>query len=265
MSQPIFFRVGNRDRITLRTFVAKLQTFLGLLQDFDAALSDKPLGSLDWEVTVLQKNSPPIVGVTPFPRLLNAPDNSAAIQEQVLNNIHSLAVSTERSPRMPDAALLKLKKLATGTNKLGASAVYVNANGKPAREEPITEDTLKHVKELTDPRFAAYGSVVGRLESLSVHNGHEFRVWDRATGKPVRCKFTPERMSEVKDKLPATVLVSGIIHSNSSGVPISLDLEELELYSEDRKLPAIQEMSGLINNFTGGRTLKEFLEDASDE
>jgi hypothetical protein len=265
MPQTIFFRVGNSDQITLSAFITKLHVFLGLLQDFDSVLSESTKGSMKWELSSLTKSSPPVVGVTPIPRRLHAPDLSSAIQEQVFSNLRSLAVSSERNVRMPDAALMKVKRLATGVKRLGPSAIYVNGGGQVKREQQITEATLKHVKELTDAKYSAYGSIVGKLESLSVHNGHEFRVWDEKRGKPVVCRFKPERMAQVKNLLPATVEVSGIVHFNSAGSPISLDLEELEMESSDRAVPTIQEMSGLVEDFTGGRTLKEFLEDMADE
>lgn len=265
MAQPIFFRVGNSDRITLPSFIGKLRSFLGILQDFDAALSDDPRGSLKWEIAVLRKSSPPVVGVNPVPRRVHTPDWSEAINEQVLANVHMLALSTERTPRMPDSALDKIKKIARNVKEAGPSAIFLADNGHVKREELITEATLKNVRELTDPKYAAYGAVIGRLESLSVHSGHEFRVWDKNTGRPVRCQFSPERMAQVKELLPATVIVSGIVHANSAGVPIRVDLEDLQLYAEPKTLPTIEEMSGLVEDFTGGRTLRQYLEDMVDE
>jgi hypothetical protein len=264
MPQTIFFRVGNSDNITLSTFINGLRNFLGILEDVDSAVSENPSGSMKWELTVLQKNSPPLVGVTPQVRKLSVPDASAVIQAQVLENIHSLTTTGERTKYMPDAALAKLKVIARTSKRLGPSMAYVNSNGHEGRQEAITENTFKNVSELTDPKYSAYGSVVGKLESISVHKGNEFRVWDKNTGRPVRCLFSPEREAEVKDRLRDTVLVAGIVKFNSAGLPISLDMDDLEQFTE-RALPSIADMSGLVDDFTGGRTLKQYLEDMADE
>lgn len=264
MAKTIFFRVGTNDHITLPHFIGGLKNFLGILQDVDAALSDDPRGSVKWEVSSLQKHSRAVIGVTAFPKRVNVPDLRDAIQAQVLLNTHSLTAIGERNEFMPDAALSKMKQIARRVKAIGPSAIFVNANGDERKEEVITEQTYKHVSDLTDPRFSAYGSLVGKLDSISVHNGNEFRVWDRQTGKPVRCIFQTAIEPQVKDYLRQIVMVAGIVHSNSGGVPIKLELEELELFA-DKKLPSIQEMSGLVDDFTGGKTLKEYLEDMADE
>lgn len=149
MPHTIYFRVGNSDRITLNAFISKLRTFLGLLEDFDSALSDNPRGSMKWEIVSLRKNSPPEVGIDAVPRVLHAPSTLGMIEEQVFSNIALLSHAAERGPRMPDAALMKMKSLATGTKKIGPSAVFVEGNGRPRREEQITESTLRNVRELT--------------------------------------------------------------------------------------------------------------------
>lgn len=68
----------------------------------------------------------------------------------------------------------------------------------------------------------------------------------------------------MKALLRQRVTVSGMIYANSAGAPVKLDAEGLEP-AERRALPAIQEMSGLVSDFTEGKTLKEYLEAISDE
>jgi hypothetical protein len=264
MPQTIFFRVGNADKITLNGFIECLRGFLGVLQDLDAALANDKSGSAIWEVTFLRKGSPPIVGITPAQRHRDRPNLGEAVEAQFIDGVTALTIRGDRGDLISDSALLRLKKVAAQTKRIGSHAVYVNGAGELHRETAITETTFRNVAELTDPRYSAFGSIVGKLEAISVHKGDEFRVWDRATGRPVTCKFSTEWEEGIKKLLRQTVTVSGTIHANSQGTPISLDLEGLDAFAEST-LPSIREMSGLVENFTLGKTLKEYLEDTPDE
>lgn len=261
MPKTIYFRVGNSNHISLGAFVDSLRDFLGLLQDLDATLSAGGTGNTQWEVVVLRKNSPPLVGVKGTPRRLDREDLGEAIESQVIQNVHSLGHSSERTDYFSDSALKRMKKLSGRSKSIGPMAVYVDAGS----EQLITEATANHVAELTDPKYSAYGSIMGKLEAISVHKGNEFRIWDKNTLKPVRCTFTTEREEKVKTLLRHNVIVSGIIKYNSSGAPISLELEELDQNPDRQDLPSIEEMSGCIKDFTRGKSLKEYLEDMSNE
>lgn len=81
----------------------------------------------------------------------------------------------------------------------------------------------------------------------------------------MRCKYDPANQEErIKSLLRSRVVVFGMIRSNTSGLPISLEVEDIEP-AEHRMLPTIQEMSGSIKGITEGRSLKEYLEQISDE
>ena len=63
-----------------------------------------------------------------------------------------------------------------------------------------------------------------------------------------------------KAQIESAIAAIKMIAAQRAGVPIAMDLEDLSPY-EERELPTIQQMSGLVKDFTGGQTLKEFLED----
>jgi hypothetical protein len=263
MPRTIFLQVGDKDRITLPVFIDSLRNFLYLLKDMDASVSHDPRGSMSWEIVSLQKQSPPVVGVAPHLKR-GFRDLSDAVEAQVIKNIRLLSESGERSELMSDSALGRIEKLAKKTTKQGPMIIYINGDSTRKEESAINERTLASVKQLTGVQYSAYGSVIGNLDSISVHRGNEFRIWDENTNKPVLCKFDEGKLEQVKLLLKQKVIVIGEVNSNSVGVPISIDIEEL-LGIEQRSIPTIEEMSGLVEDFTEGKSLKEYMEDLANE
>lgn len=259
MSDIIFLRVGNKDRITLKDFINSLESFLLTLKDFDATISDNSRGSMSWEVVSLEKKSPPVVGVAAYLRNRKLKDVSGIVEEQLIENAHLLSSIGDRNKYMSDAALANIEKMAKLTPKIGPLAVYIDGTGEVKAKADITEETLNNVKRLTGVRYTAYGSIAGSLDSINVHRGSEFRVWDERTKKPVRCTFDDKDLAAVKDLLKERVVVYGKLNSNSAGLPISIMADEFEAVPK-RHLPTIEEMSGLVEDFTEGMSLKEYME-----
>jgi hypothetical protein len=264
MARTIFLRVGQKDRISLFEFITSLQKFLGVLRDLDATISKDQRGSVIWEVVSLQQNSPPIVGVSPTLRSSDFQDFSNAVEAQVLENVRLLGEGTELTPFMSYAALKKLEGLASRTKFIGSMSVFVEGDdGK--QESNITEATLSNIRGLTGIRYSGYGNLTGKLEAISVHRDNEFRIWDDQTGKPVRCKYDPATQEErIKSLLRSKVVVYGTIQSNSTGVPITLEVDDIEA-AIPHALPTIQEMSGSVKGITEGKPMKEYLEQIGDD
>lgn len=270
MPETIYLRVGTQDEISLSIFIEALQNFLHALKDLDATFSENINGSLIWNVVSLEKHSPPLVGVAPHqkPSFAKAghPDLSQKVERELIESVRRLATTAERSDLLSDAALKHLEHLARKTPSIGPMAVFQSDNGPspPKNETQITPQTLENVKRLTGVRYSAYGSVKGSLDAISVHRAYEFRVWDEKTHKPVTCKFRPDEIENVKALLKSRVTVVGMLTSNSAGNPISISAEEI-LPTPERLLPTIAEMSGLVKDFTDGKSLKEYMEELSDE
>lgn len=264
MPQTIFFRIGTRNRVPLQDFIGALQNFLGLLRDVDSTVANDKQGSVIWEVVSLKQNSPPIVGVTPLLRP-EKQDMSEVVAIQVMDNIERLNHGGEPTKYMSFAGLTKIERLALKSRTLGDHEVFTTANGQPARSSIIAEPTLERVQQITGVSYSGYGSVSGRLEAISVHQRNEFRVWDDTTAKPVKCAFELNQEPKIINLFHKRVRVFGNLASNVNGIPIRIQVEDIEELPAASTLPTIKEMSGLVDNFTEGKPLKKYLEELSDE
>lgn len=263
MPSTVYVELGKKNRITLREFIDALKNLLGVLEDLDSTISREQRGSITWEVSFLQKESPPVVGITGVPRRPVVVDISESVEKQLFENAILLNRSAERNQFFSDSALNRLKHVAAKTKRLGPITVYTNRE-QERREAVISETTLQNVQQLTGVKYSAFGSISGSLDSITVHRHDEFRIWDENTGKPVRCKFDRAYEDKIKDALRSKVVVSGIIHANNFGFPISIDVEDVQPVSREAK-PTIKEMSGLVDDFTEGKSLRDYLKDVDNE
>jgi hypothetical protein len=264
MPQPIFLRVGTQKQIELSLFVDSVKDFLRVLKNVDATVSENPQGSVRWLVETLDKRDAAVIGVVPMPKRPIF-DRSAIVESQVIENAHLLSSTGERTKHLSDHALERIGKLANRTEKIGPMAIWTPVNGKPKQEGEISPRTLRNIQELTGPKYSGYGSVTGSLESISVHKGSEFRIWDKQTGKPVRCYFGSDYENRVKEFLRKDVIVTGEMLKNNAGMPLSVKVDDLEPAPAPVELLPVEQLSGIIRDFTGGLSLKEYLEHSDDE
>ncbi len=259
MVEPIFLRVGEGTVVELPELVGAMNDFLGLLREFDSTVAQRRAGNLIWRVTTLEKAPAPIVGVTPFTKgALN--DTSERVERELISNVSALTKRGDREKLLSDAALNRVERIAKMSPRIGPSLIYTSVKNVPL-VTIVNVETLKHVKELTAVQFTSYGTIVGCLGSISVHKGHELRIWDQQTDRPVRCHFNEARESQAKDLLGKQVVASGMVKADRYGRPISMRVEEFDSFIASVNLPTIEEMCGILPDFTGGVSLRQYFED----
>jgi hypothetical protein len=230
------------------------------LQDLDAAISGDPHGTIDWTIAEIRKESPAIIAFAGRSRLLDL-DHTPKVQTECMQGIRILTESEERPAYYPDATVMKLRRLGElqmprRKDRLQHIEVFMDSD-----KVAIGLETVRKIRSLMEPRFESVGSVVGNLDSISIHSGTEFRVWDEFSGYAVTCRFPKELFDKVKEALGHRVLAFGLVKANYIGQKRLVMLEGLEPYPKEAELPTIEEMSGLVDDLTGGLSLKDYLEE----
>jgi hypothetical protein len=251
---------GYGDVIPARAFVQALTSFLGLLQDLDASVSGNKQGSVEWEISLLSKNSPARIGYRGHAHHGDH-DRAREVGLECVRGIQLLADRPERSERYSDAALGRTLKLARFRQKT-FSEIDVNSDNEQAR---VTLEVYENIDALTRSAREEEASLVGSLDSITVHKGNEFRVWDERNEKPVRCFFSDALLEKAKAYLGQRVMVVGKSRINRLGNIVSVDAKDIESYTADEGLPTIEQMSGSVKNITGGMSIRDYIKVIRDD
>lgn len=210
---------GHKHVLRPDDFVRAVQGFVRLLRELDASISNQPAGSVRWEIVSLQKTSPAVIGFMAVPRRQREAHQgfSEDIKRECVSGLDLLSKKPERLKTYSDRALEKTEFLAKLRSSDRFDEMRVIADRADAS---VGAHTLANIQTLKGPTYESAGSVVGRLEAVSVHKALEFRIWSENTGKPVTCRFDETMLSKVKDALRCSVVVHGLVKWNVLGHPI---------------------------------------------
>lgn len=260
MNDIIYLHLEGREGlIDPRMLIRAIENFMGLLHEVDATISKRSSGYCEWYVGPVTRKSPLNIGFVGQAPMDKQP-HLKRVHRECATGIRTLTDKGDRPPSYSDAAIQKVKHLGELEflpHKTGLTLIKVHHQKKEVR---LVNATYEHVQEFTTPRYEAEGSVIGNLDSITVHKGNEFRVWDELTQRAVTCRFKKEMLEQAKDLLGKRVLVAGLVNVSSKGDKLSVDVAELDSYPDEKDLPTIEDMSGLVDDFTGGMSIKEYLQ-----
>jgi hypothetical protein len=234
--------------------------FLGILRDLDAAISKDIRGSVVWDIANITKASPAIITLE-GQTILSERDYTDQIERECVAGLKLLREAGDRRPLYSDATLVKIQKLAKLQRRRQRDKLDLIEVIKDNSSVSVGIDTLENILALTGTIYESIGSIVGNLDAITIHHGSEFRVWEEVHNSPVNCRFSKGQLDKVKEALGERVLVYGLVKMNHRGQRTSIQVEDFEVYPKDDELPKIEEMSGLVEDFTGGIPLGEYLEE----
>lgn len=256
---------GAPRSVSLESFVTVLHETHLMLRDTDKVMTGRVGGILEWLVLDLHsvEGLTAVLGSRLRPR---ARADERAAKEVTAAYVEALNIAQEGDvlpPNVSEAGLDHLVRMSRWLSRNGAKGVSTEyLEGEQWAH--VGPQVAANVGKLRVSRLKALGSIIGRLEEVSVHRRHRYVVYDEATKRPVRCEFPGGQLSDVKDALGHRVRVRGEVYRNSKGQPLRVEEPTFEWLTPEAELPTVDDLVGSDPGFTGILTTSEHLDKLRD-
>jgi hypothetical protein len=233
------------DAIPLSTFLDAASSLGALLSELDVAISGSH--NLDWVIADLSLGSANLA-VTPVPISEEAIDRSPVIISSALNGMEVVEKAAEWPEHFTEEALLRAKKLVGLINgRVERIAIFGNPGERGTKRVRVTQRVAANVDQLIGTSTVARGSIEGTLETLTIHGGTAFNVYDMITLRKVRCICDRKTLDELASALGKRLLVEGDVRYNVYGQPISIRVEQHGILRTADQLPQAKDIRGLFS------------------
>jgi hypothetical protein len=231
-------------RISLADLKEVASNLLGALSALEREIAQTPSSGMDWLVSKIDTSS---LRLSARPEVLRRevppwlPDRVA---DEFVRGMDELETAGTRPSTFNDVVLEHARRLAAIAARNGVARVVVRSNRQHAGIGPLL---AAHVEEILRPKERSLGTVEGRMEAVSIHGQSYFNIYDRLTGKAVKCFFPEDMLERVRAGLGHRVAVSGIIWSSAEGVRDNIKVRGLDVFPDPVHLPTAGEVRGILN------------------
>lgn len=226
--------------VTPEKFLRSVRSFFALLNEVTTKVAGRR-GGVQWRVLVKEGSN--LVGVQPEPGLNRA--IVGQIVAAVSEGIASLETKAERPRYFTERAVKSLLELAdvVGTSEHDDTTVRIWAKDEPIR---VTHQSVAHVGELLSSEHEDYGSIEGKLQTVTERGGLQFVVYEQLWDRSIRCRI-PERLTEVAiANFRNRVEVYGLIKYRKDGKPISIQVDDIVAFPSKEQIPSFREVHGIL-------------------
>ncbi len=229
-------------KITSGDFARGVSAFLDVVEDLTNQISQKKK-AISWVISV-EPGSATIIA-TAEPADIAYVDFVPPVLEAIKNGATRLESSAEQPEFFSEYTLGRMRELASIVDgkKRGIDSVRIIVDGTAVG---ISHHTVANVNDILMLK-QALGSVRGRLETLSMHQGFKVVVYDDLTGRGIQCFLEPEMLEDIRSAFGKRVSVYGIIKYRKSGEPESVRVQEYRVLTREG-LPSFEDVKGILKD-----------------
>jgi hypothetical protein len=226
-------------RIPADRFKRAVNAFIDLVEQVGREVSGR---RVDWIVSVKGGSAHLSASPEPAPRV-----PAALIVKAISSGMRLMERRAQRPRHFSDEALVSARELANVADGKGIVSAQITSD--KVAPVAVSKRTALHVETLLDAFIKDYGTIEGRLESMSRRGGPHFFVFDALTDEAVRCYIREEKMHDVLGAFGRRVAVSGLVrYRKTNGQPMSVEVETIFVFPPEEKLPTADDVYGILSS-----------------
>lgn len=287
MTQPIKISVKGTDAEgegidapTVEDLLSQIQDFVFILRGVERAVAEDGKEHLVWRVTDATRNSPITFEVTPYPRSfgMNIDVRAATVVGAAANGLTQIAERADRPLHFTDDVVKRAEQLNVRvSNGLSETKIDFSNYDFECQVEltPSTAVTtisnIERIKGAPPIKHRELGSIEGFIARVELDRFNRPLVWirSRLDNQFIKCVSDSHGLDRIGHYEVAEVLsglrvrVIGLIHYNDVEHVERIDVESIQVYEPDHKLP---DSDSIVSpDFTSGLESSAYLETVRED
>ena len=236
MNDKIEIKIEASD-LTPEAFLKAAESFLDIVQGVGKNISSSPI---DWRVEVAEGSA--ILRV----RAGNPNAESARSIEAIYRGMRSLRSGAKATPiGFSQKEVRSAKALASVIDGTRIQTISFK-NGGEAEDFPRAIIAVADAI-LTGENYTAFGSIEGKIDSLSDKHVFTCSVFDPNLDREITCYFQKQDVVEEAVRgFRKRVLVAGLIRYGKEGYPTSIIVDSVRIFPDESELPSLEEIRALF-------------------
>ena len=226
--------------VTPERFQRTLTAFFDLLAEVTRAIMPEAERAC-WRIQVKQGSN--LVGVLPAPAM--PASDAVSIQQALVSGLLSLQDVPAEPPAFSEKALAHVKRLTTGISVRDDDDTTIKVWGQRA-PVPITSRLASNVAELLGEAYTDYGSVEGRLKTVSEAGSFRIVLYEPVFNRAVRCDIPEHLLGLALGLFGRRVEVYGNVSYRQNGLVNRVAVEEIVAFPLENELPDHEKVRGIL-------------------
>ncbi|MGE3993524.1 hypothetical protein [Pseudorhodoplanes sp.] len=226
--------------VTPDKFLRSVRSFFAIVTEVTAKVAGKRT-AVQWNVAVREGSN--LVGLDPLPGY-NA-TIVGKIMDAVSSGVSQIEDRAAQPPFFTERAIKSLRDLAdvVGTTAEDDTKVRVWVKREPVA---VSHKAVAHVAQLLASEHEDYGSVEGRLQTVTERGGFHFVIYQLLWDDSVRC-YVPDHLSQkALGSFGQRVEVYGRIKYRKDGRAQSIEADDIVPFPPKEIIPSFRDVRGIL-------------------